>query len=225
MNKKVIGIPGYKSKDDSSYGAGVNHLEFISKFGYPRIIMPWEEDTEIDALYLPGGLDLSPSSYGAIPRYNTSNQDVFKEFFFKQRLENYVQKQIPIIGICLGMQQLGVYFGSKLTQDLIFHAQSDSRWATAHDLFPADRINRKVGKVNSHHHQGILLKDLSGELIPLYLSENEDKDLEESLGNTDCGHIVEVFRHASLPILGFQYHPEEFYDSLSIDLIKDLLKL
>ena len=57
----TIGIPAYKV--DSNFGCGLTHLEFISQYGNPRIILPWEENVPVDALYLPGGLDLNPSSY------------------------------------------------------------------------------------------------------------------------------------------------------------------
>ena len=72
----VIGIPGWKT-GDSSFGCGVNHLDFISKFGTPRILFPQDDDLDIDLLYLPGGPDITPSSYGAYPRFRTGNPDVF----------------------------------------------------------------------------------------------------------------------------------------------------
>ena len=88
--RKVIGIPGYTGKDSNNFGVGNHHLEFVSKFGDARIIMPWEEKADIDLLYLPGGLDTAPRNYGAVPAYTTSAQDVFKEHFFLNNLKNYI---------------------------------------------------------------------------------------------------------------------------------------
>jgi len=101
MPKLRIGCPAYKT--DTSIGVGVTHLEFISQYGIPRIILPEEENVDIDALYLPGGLDVNPSSYGEIPGFKTSNTDVFKQFFFDKRLLSYVDRRIPIFGICAGL--------------------------------------------------------------------------------------------------------------------------
>ena len=216
MKSKTIGIPGYKT--DISFGAGINHLEFISNFGNAKIIMPWEKYVKVDLLYLPGGLDTAPSNYGEVPRYNTSNQDVMKEFFFRNRLKNYIEAGTPIFGVCLGMQELAVYFGSKLTQDFIYHSQSDDRWETAHCVWNPNNAKDKF-EVNSHHHQGVLMSQLSDELEALYITE-----CEEPFIKSDTDWIVEAFQHKSLPIMGLQWHPEECYDNFSINSMRGLLQ-
>lgn len=223
--RKVIGIPGYVSKADS-FGAGVNHLEFISKFGDARIIMPWEDFVEVDMLYLPGGLDTAPANYGEAPSYSTSNQDVHKEHFFRERLQNYIDAGIPILGVCLGAQMLAVKFGCKLTQDLLFHAQSGDRWKTAHKIAPIsgkEYVNWswifKAFEVNSHHHQALTLNNISDQIEPIFVAENEDAFV------TDDDKIVEVFKIRDRQIYGIQYHPEELYDALSREIIYSLLKL
>jgi putative glutamine amidotransferase len=230
MNK-IIGIPGYKGTDSNNFGVGNNYLNFFQKNGYnPRIIMPWEEYVKVDMLLLPGGMDVSPTNYNQIPEFGCGNQDVFKEFFFKERLPHYVEKNIPILGICLGMQQLASYFGSELIQDLIYHKQSSKRWETAHNVFYANdttlsgifpnKVNSKNGfEVNSHHHQGVTVECLSDALEPLLICELEGID-------TRKGKIlVEAFKHKTLPIYGVQWHPEELYDNFTINLISELTNI
>lgn len=203
--KLTIGIPA-SSLGENSFGATKYYLEFMSKFGNPRIIMPWEEFVKVDMLLLPGGQDINPSSYGEVPGFSTSNTDVFKNFFFENRLKRYIEEKVPVLGICLGFQQLGVYFGSKLTQDFIFHAQSPDRWKKAHELkkYVENGNHLKVKtEVNSHHHQGITLNDLNmEELTPIYLAENEDSFI------TGHDYIVEAFKHKTLKVLGVQWHPK-----------------
>lgn len=217
MKRKTIGIPGYKS-ENGFFGAGSDHLEFISKFGYARIIMPYEEFVNVDLLYLPGGLDLNPSSYNEVPGFKTTNQDVFKQFFFDKRLKNYIESGVSIFGVCLGFQELAAYFGVKLTQNLIYHPQSNGRTEEIHKVHLIDGNGRILAdkkstfSVNSFHHQSVLLKDVNDNIIPTLVSEGDEG-------------IVEGFRHKSLNIYGVQYHPENIYDNYSKMCIEKLLNI
>lgn len=213
--RPVIGIPGWKL-GENSFGCGTNHLDFISKFGNPRILFPQDDDVDLDLLYLPGGPDISPASYGQIPGFYTGNSDLFRQYFFEKVLPKYIAKGTPIFGVCLGFQMLNVIFGGTLTQDMPNHAQSKNRWEEGHDVFTVG-LPRKEGKfeVNSHHHQAVLYSDLSKDFDMVLYADNED--------DTDnC--IVEGFVHKSLPIAGVQYHPEEWRDGFSMSMINDLLK-
>jgi len=212
--KRIIGIPGWKL-GDNSFGCGVNHLDFISLYGTPRILFPQDDDLDLDMLYLPGGPDVNPASYGAIPGFYTSNQDVFRQYFFEKVLEKYVEKGTPIFGVCLGMQMLNVHFGGTLTQEMRYHAQSKDRWQPAHKVFLTDGSGRKPFEVNSHHHQAVLHTDLSSEFEALAYAKNE----EDSKNG-----IVEAFMHKTLPIAGVQWHPEEFRDSFAFELIEKILQ-
>lgn len=221
---KVIGIPGYIYQN-GSYGVGPNYLEFASKFGNPRIIMPWEELADIDVLLCPGGPDLSPDIYGEIPGFRTGNNDVHKDFFYRKRLKNYIDNNIPIFSICLGSQAIAAHFGLKLRQNLVYHAQSKERWSEAHDvhLVNGEKGIRKF-KVNSHHHQCVMgsefLKDKC-ELIPLYYSVSED---DQFIYNTK-DVIIEAFKHKDKEIYCVQWHPEENYDTFSMEIMKKLTTL
>lgn len=214
MSKKFkIGIPGWKM-GDNSFGCGVNHLDFISKFGDPKILFPQDDDEDIDLLYLPGGPDVSPQSYGQIPGFYTGNSDVFRQYFFEKNLGKYIEKGTPVFGVCLGMQMLNVHFGGTLTQDLRIHAQSRNRWEGAHDVWIAGGSKKDKFEVNSHHHQAVTVADLSKELTPLLYTPNE-----EDVDNP----IIEGFKHKTFPIVGVQYHPEEWRDEYSRNLINQLL--
>jgi gamma-glutamyl-gamma-aminobutyrate hydrolase PuuD len=101
MSKKLILITGWKL-GENSYGATTTYLEYFSQFGNVRILMPWEDKVDCDLLVLPGGKDLSPSAYGEVPGYTTGDGDVFKEYFFKEKLKLYVESKTPIFGVCLG---------------------------------------------------------------------------------------------------------------------------
>ena len=97
-----IGIPGWKL-GPNSFGCGVNHLDYISKFGDPKILFPQDDNEDIDLLYLPGGPDVNPTSYGQIPGFYTGDQDVFRQYFFDNNLKKYVDKGTSVFGVCLGI--------------------------------------------------------------------------------------------------------------------------
>jgi len=219
---KVIGIPGY-AKGDDFFGVGMTYIKFASRFANVRIIMPWEQFVKVDLLLLPGGMDVNPSAYGEIPEYGTGNTDVLKQYFLDAKLDNYLSNT-KVLGICLGAQQLAVKYGGVLTQNLIYHAQSDSRWSTAHEVYEVElegddyKIKPKTKfKVNSHHHQALCMKGLSALIEPLIMADNEDHFL---FGE---GDIIEAFKIKDEEIYGVQWHPEELYDAFTIGLINKLL--
>ena len=217
MNR-VIGIPGYLN--DKAYGVGKSYLAFAQEFGDPVILMPHEEPRKLDLLLLPGGLDLNPASYGEVPSFYTTDQDVFKQYFYDKRLPEYVNMGVPIFGICLGFQQIAAFFGSKLTQNLKWHETSASRWEKAHKVRPtaAGKIlladePAKAFDVNSHHHQGVHESNLGADLLAL-ATEDLSQEYER---------LVEAVIHRHLPIAGVQWHPEEWYDEFSTNLVKKIM--
>lgn len=210
MTRKHIGIVGYAC-GENWFGAAKTYLEWVSQYGNVSIIMPWEDiKDDLDLIVLPGGYDMAPDNYGAVPGYATSPTDVHKEYFYKHKLPHYIANKVPVFGICLGFQQLCAFFGSKLTQDMPFHPQSPDRWETAHSIHePRLKPNKDDIMVNSHHHQGVLVEDIHEDLEVLYVSEG--------------GHVVEAMKHKDLPVAAVQWHPEELYDPVSDEIIKSLL--
>lgn len=219
MKKLIIGIPGW-SFGENNWGVGKHHLDYISQFGTPRILMPDSGmDKDVDILYLPGGLDLSPANYNQPPGFYTSASDPYKEYFYRVNLKQYIDADVPVIGICLGAQMLMIHFGSMLTQNLWYHEQSDDRFKKGHDVYFVNSYNKDKNSfkrgdkytVNSHHHQGVYLKDLCDEFIPMLAAED---------------NIVEVAIHKTKPLIACQYHPEEWRDGdagYMEYLIKDLV--
>ena len=223
---KKIGVVGW-STGESSFGVTKPYLQYLSTFGQVEILTPSKYIREdIDLVVLPGGQDVSSSIYGEVPGFMNSNPDLYKEYFFLNNLESYIEAGKSIFGICLGMQQLAVYFGSNLTQHLqslgIHGYYSDPREELVHSVhvhIPATDNSEDVKftqKVNSLHHQGVLLKDLSKPLIPIAIQKA--KNVETGMS------VVEALMHKDLPIAGVQWHPEHIYDKLTNLLITKLLE-
>ncbi len=203
MNKRRILIPGW-SLGDNAWGVTKPYLHYFSQFGQVEILTPRKDVVNGDLLVLPGGADVNPHRYNQEPSFYTSNTDVFKQYFIDQNLEQYLGK-MPIFGICLGMQQLNVFFGGSLQQHGDFE-QSSSRGELIETIQGSTIAKFKV---NSLHHQGIYKENLSPDFINIAESAR--------YGN------IEIIEHCHYRIIGVQYHPEEIYDSFSIKKINELL--
>jgi putative glutamine amidotransferase len=195
-------------------GVTTPYIKYICRFGIPRIIMPEEEIVEnLDLLMLPGGSDIDPLRYKAIPGYDTTKPDPMKEYFDTIMLPQYIENNTPIFGICRGMQSICVHFGATLVQHM-HHETSVERDEGVHEIELRGDIPIKAKiKVNSLHHQCV-----SSNNFPTHL---EVIGIYKGKLSRAC---IEVVRHRTLPIYGVQYHPEEMInDSLSNHIIDLLL--
>ena len=139
-----------------------------------RLLMPGDDcklPTErlmegASALLLSGGPDVDPSFYGASP-------DPDAELYICRALDDLefrlldhaLQRDMPVLAICRGMQVLNVAFGGRLIQNLPGHRaeQHDGRWVSAtHQIYlsPGSKAAPIIGsagffRVNSRHHQGM----------------------------------------------------------------------
>lgn len=160
----------------------------------------------LDGLLLTGGEDLDPSYYGQEPLPSLGPVIQRRDRFEWALLDAACRKGIPILGICRGFQQLNVYFGGTLHQDLAscFNDQvphdsaSLGRLALVHEVLLEEGtcLRRCYGTetlwVNSLHHQGVAV--LAPGLVPAALSRDG---------------LVEGFEHRSSGnVIGVQWHPE-----------------
>lgn len=163
----------------------------------------------VDALVLAGGADIDPASYGAEPHPETKgtwpDRDAFEIALARRALE----RDLPVLGICRGMQLLNVALGGSLDQHLPESIGEETHRTVAgtfskHDvrLLPGTLACEAAGTegfvVWSHHHQGVeRLGD--GVRVSGY---SLDDDLVEAIELPDK-------RFA----LGVVWHPEEDPDS------------
>lgn len=220
--QKRIGIVA--SQIGECFGIPIEYAHFLSRYGKVVPLMPSEDiDDSIDLLILPGGRDLNPLSYGCVPGFKTGVTDVFKQYFYDVNLSQYINNGTPVFGICLGFQQLAVYFGNKLVQELETYPYSTPRNAEVESLqVNIDVLSQRFGqqitksgynlkqktKVNSLHHQGLYYL-LNDNLQCIAVSEYKN---------------IECFVHKTLNIAGVQWHPEELNgDWISNTIIKSFL--
>jgi len=160
----------------------------------------------IDGLMLAGGADLDPASYGAAPHPLTLDPDPARDAFEIALVRRALVRDLPLLGICRGMQVLNVACGGTLHQhlpELVGHEHHrrvpGSFDGADHDvrLQPGSLAARAAGEehhaTKSHHHQGI--ERIGDGLVVTGWSEIDD--LPEA---------IEAPRNRFA--LGVQWHPE-----------------
>jgi putative glutamine amidotransferase len=129
---------------------------------------PDEVLDRIDGLLLAGGADIDPGAYGAEPHAETKHtvpaRDVFEIALTRRALE----RDMPVLGICRGMQLLNVATGGTLLQHVPDRVGHHDHRRTPGSFDEADHdvrlqtgslAERAAGETvhatKSHHHQGI----------------------------------------------------------------------
>jgi putative glutamine amidotransferase len=160
----------------------------------------------IDGLVLAGGADVDPISYGAARHAETLDSDPVRDGFEIALASRALERDLPLLAICRGMQIMNVAAGGTLLQHLPDrYGHHDHRRALGtfdgadHDvrLEPGSLAARAAGEerhaTKSHHHQGI---DRVGEGLRVTGWSVMD-DLPEA---------IEVPGRRF--VLGVQWHPE-----------------
>jgi putative glutamine amidotransferase len=142
-------------------------------------LLPDDEDTTramydaLDAVFLPGGADLDPASYGAARHPRCDNSDPPRDQLELMLVRWAIEDRKPVLGVCRGLQILNVAAGGTLYQ----HIADEKAGAVKHDYFPgqghardylahdvritapssrlAELVRADALRVNSLHHQGI----------------------------------------------------------------------
>ncbi|EME22662.1 peptidase C26 [Rhodococcus triatomae BKS 15-14] len=122
----------------------------------------------VDGLMLVGGVDVSPASYGEPQSDRTEATEPLRDTFELNLARAAMLRDIPILGICRGLQIMNVATGGTLHQHLLDAGYAEHRpspgrldHATFHevDVVSGTRAAAVCGAgvqvVNSHHHQGV----------------------------------------------------------------------
>lgn len=114
----------------------------------------------------------------------------------------HYQSSLPVLGICLGHQALGEYFGARLEKAAVpMHGKIDEIITTGDYLFQG--LPKKIKVVRYH---SLVLYDL-----PEILSATAMSTGDEIMG----------IRHKYLPISGLQFHPEAVMTDSGLSMLRN----
>lgn len=224
--KPVIGVtPDFNAGDRKEWGGHeptyflrARYVRAIEELGGIPLILPLVAGPasrrrlleRVDGLLLTGsGPDLPPRLYGERQRYPFPLVSERRANFELDLVHHARMKDIPLLGICGGMQTVNVACGGSLFQDLpsqvpdvLPHRQKSKAIHVSHavDVAPGSLLRTIVKKatmmVNSSHHQSV--KTVAPTLIASAVAP--DGVIE----------AVESPRHRFL--LGIQWHPEFLFE-------------
>jgi putative glutamine amidotransferase len=160
----------------------------------------------LDGLVLAGGNDIDPACYGADPHPATHHPVPERDRSELALAHRAVERDMPVLGICRGMQLINVAFGGTLRQHL-----PDELGHEEHRRFPgsfdgsdhgvrlragslaARAAGEELHNTKSHHHQGIAIVGAGLEIT----GHSTIDDLPEALEAPGRRFV-----------LGVQWHPE-----------------
>ena len=154
-----------------------NYVEAIRHAGGFAVMLPPDaslvEDPEealelIDGLVLAGGADINPASYGQAQHAETAGTVLERDAFEIALVRAAIERDLPVLGICRGMQLLNVALGGTLLQHLPerFGHHEHRRVVGSfdgadHDVDVSEGtlamrvVDEASHATKSHHHQGV----------------------------------------------------------------------
>ena len=204
--KPIIGITACFKYENYEYA--------IEKHGGQALMIDEDQvNTKIDGLLLPGGGDIDPVLYGEERHPKTKYVDRAKDDFEISLFNNAMEKDIPVFGICRGIQIINLAMGGSIYQhipdyipevnpplfhDFPIHKDEVNGVDTTHDIKIAtgsrlSEITRESCTVaNSSHHQAV--KVIGDNL--LVTAQSKDG-------------IIEAMEYPGKSfVVAVQYHPE-----------------
>lgn len=190
------------------------YLAALGQAGAHVLVIPPAEDADaerlvamMDGLVLAGGTDIEPDLYGGPASDSLEETRRDRDLFELRAAKAAFDLDLPVLGICRGLQILNVAAGGTLHQHLLDHGFAEHRPvpgrldASTNHLVAVepDSLLARCGlpgvrEVNSHHHQGVAMVGAGGRVVARSVPDNAVEAVEWP---------------AQRFVIGVQWHPED----------------
>jgi len=186
------------------------YSEAVEFYGGAPVLIPTVAETSgsdflfsivsaIDGLLIPGSRDMDPKFYGESPHPAIKPMSPERTETELSVLRLALERDMPVLGICGGMQFINVFYGGSIHQDIkallpdaLCHEGGEVHGiAVLSDTVFGGLVGEKEFEIKSYHHQAI---------------NRVGEGLRVSALAPDG--IVEGFESADGRLMGFQWHPE-----------------
>ena len=200
------------------------YADAVLRAGGLPLVLPYVDDPSCVDAYLDrisgllvtgGAFDIPPESYGETAREGMGVQKLSRTAFESALMRGALKRNMPVLGICGGMQLLNVVLGGTLFQDISrevpgahAHEQQHERTQPLHPVEVKDGtlLAEALGKgqlmVNSTHHQAVAR---TGEQV--VVSAAAPDGVVEAIESTHYGFAV-----------GVQWHPELMINTVPMNV-------
>ena len=171
----------------------------LQQLGFHPLLIPntisdvsaFLDDMKVSGLILSGGDNIG--------------DEPLRDQIEKKIIDHAVSRDIPLIGICRGMQIINSFFGGKIR-----HLDNSDHVNKPHkvNLSSNFSLGNNAIQVNSFHHNVIDAANLGKNLSPFAILERDN--------------TIEGFIHNELQIFGVMWHPERYPDTNTNKLLKKI---
>ena len=240
MTKPVIGLTmdsGKPSQEPEKFNYAKyvpwyvlrqNYAEAVANAGGMPVMLPYHAEHNLqlldmlDGLIITGGdFDISPAHYGAKDT-GSRTLNAPRTEFERGLITKAYHNNMPMFGICGGMQLLNVVLGGDMIQDIpkevdgyVEHEQKVPHYETVHEVFAPDKdsmvgefLDGTTVSVNSSHHQAV--GKLGDGLIVSAIAPDGVVEAIEAPNKHFC--------------VGVQWHPEYQLNKLDEFLFAEFIK-
>src|SRR4051812_38562476 len=199
------------------------YVDGVTRAGGVPLVLPIVDPDDVpialdavDGLVLTGGGDVDPARYAQAAHEETSLVDDARDAFDLRVVTEAIDRRLPLLAACRGMQVVNVALGGSLVQHLPEHRQFERFTEGVHEVTveAGSRLAKVLGtdrlRVNSLHHQAVC---------------DAAPGLRAVAWATD-GTVEAVERDDDAPLLAVQWHPELMEDDpVQQELFRELVRL